>query len=59
MRTTSCYTLTVSSIFCGSELVTDCALALVTGQLGRDLAIISREVEKLYGVLEEEDLMLQ
>ncbi|KAF9733107.1 hypothetical protein PMIN01_08790 [Paraphaeosphaeria minitans] len=33
--------------------------ALVTGQLGRDLAIIGQEIEKLYGVLDEEDLRLQ
>ncbi|KAF1979925.1 hypothetical protein BU23DRAFT_523531 [Bimuria novae-zelandiae CBS 107.79] len=33
--------------------------ALVTGQLGRDLAIIGQEIEKLYGVLHEEDLRLQ
>lgn len=34
-------------------------LALVTGQLGRDLTIIGQEIEKLYGVLNEEDLRLQ
>ena len=39
--------------------VTDHHLALVTGQLGRDLAIIGQEIEKLYGVLNEDDLMLQ
>lgn len=33
--------------------------ALVTGQLGRDLTIIGQEIEKLYGVLNEEDLRLQ
>lgn len=33
--------------------------ALVTGQLARDLNIIGQEIEKLYGVLEEDDLKLQ
>ncbi|KAJ4303787.1 hypothetical protein N0V90_002688 [Kalmusia sp. IMI 367209] len=33
--------------------------ALVTGQLGRDLVIIGQEIEKLYGVLNEDDLRLQ
>lgn len=33
--------------------------ALVTGQLARDLKIIGQEIEKLYGVLEEDDLKLQ
>lgn len=33
--------------------------ALVTGQLAHDLGIIGQEIEKLYGVLSEEDLNLQ
>lgn len=33
--------------------------ALVTSQLARDLNIIGQEIEKLYGVLEEDDLKLQ
>lgn len=33
--------------------------ALVTGQLAHDLNIIGQEIEKLYGVLSEEDLKLQ
>jgi hypothetical protein len=33
--------------------------ALVTGQLAYDLNIIGQEIEKLYGVLSEEDLQLQ
>ncbi|KAF2134896.1 hypothetical protein P153DRAFT_362618 [Dothidotthia symphoricarpi CBS 119687] len=35
------------------------AYALVTGQLAHDLGIIGQEIEKLYGVLNEEDLKLQ
>ncbi|KAF2819839.1 hypothetical protein CC86DRAFT_362211 [Ophiobolus disseminans] len=35
------------------------AYALVTGQLAQDLNIIGQEIEKLYGVLSEEDLKLQ
>ncbi|CAN9471943.1 unnamed protein product [Alternaria alternata] len=35
------------------------AYALVTGQLAHDLNIIGQEIEKLYGVLSEEDLKLQ
>ncbi|KAF2027879.1 hypothetical protein EK21DRAFT_70963 [Setomelanomma holmii] len=35
------------------------AYALVTGQLAHDLGIIGQEIEKLYGVLSEEDLKLQ
>jgi hypothetical protein len=31
----------------------------VTGQLAQDLGIIGQEIEKLYGVLSEEDLKLQ
>ncbi|KAJ4355003.1 hypothetical protein N0V95_003340 [Ascochyta clinopodiicola] len=34
------------------------AYALVTGQLAYDLGIIGQEIEKLYGVLSEEDLKL-
>lgn len=33
--------------------------ALVTRQLAHDLNIIGQEIEKLYGVLSEEDLKLQ
>lgn len=33
-------------------------LALVTGQLANDLGIIGQEIEKLYGVLNEDDLKL-
>lgn len=33
--------------------------ALVTAQLAHDLDIIGQEIEKLYGVLSEEDLKLQ
>ncbi|KAJ6286916.1 hypothetical protein J3E71DRAFT_207907 [Bipolaris maydis] len=35
------------------------AYALVTGQLAHDLNVIGQEIEKLYGVLSEEDLKLQ
>lgn len=35
------------------------AYALVTGQLAHNLGIIGQEIEKLYGVLSEEDLKLQ
>jgi hypothetical protein len=35
------------------------AYALVTGQLAHNLNIIGQEIEKLYGVLSEEDLKLQ
>lgn len=38
---------------------TDVRAALVTGQLAHDLGIIGQEIEKLYGVLSEEDLKLQ
>jgi hypothetical protein len=40
---------------CGANLST----ALVTGQLAHDLNLIGQEIEKLYGVLSEEDLKLQ
>jgi hypothetical protein len=33
--------------------------ALVTGQLAHDLGLIGQEIEKLYGVLSEDDLKLQ
>ena len=33
--------------------------ALVTAQLAHDLSVIGQEIEKLYGVLSEEDLKLQ
>lgn len=35
------------------------AYALVTAQLAQDLGMIGQEIEKLYGVLSEEDLRLQ
>lgn len=35
------------------------AYALVTAQLAQDLGLIGQEIEKLYGVLSEEDLKLQ
>lgn len=35
------------------------SVALVSGQLAHDLGIIGQEIEKLYGVLSEEDLKLQ
>jgi hypothetical protein len=35
------------------------AYALVTGQFAHDLDIIGQEIEKLYGVLSEEDLSLR
>ncbi|KAJ4992198.1 hypothetical protein SVAN01_02217 [Stagonosporopsis vannaccii] len=35
------------------------AYALVTAQLAHDLGVIGQEIEKLYGVLSEEDLKLQ
>lgn len=38
---------------------TDRPTALVTGQLAHDLGVIGQEIEKLYGVLNEEDLKLQ
>jgi hypothetical protein len=38
---------------------TDAYTALVTAQLAHDLGIIGQEIEKLYGVLSEEDLKLQ
>jgi hypothetical protein len=41
------------------NLVLTCRAALVTGQLAHDLGIIGQEIEKLYGVLSEEDLKLQ
>lgn len=31
----------------------------MTGQLAHDLTVIGQEIEKLYGVLSEEDLKLQ
>lgn len=34
-------------------------IALVTAQLAQDLGMIGQEIEKLYGVLSEEDLKLQ
>ena len=33
--------------------------ALVTAQLAHDLKIVGQEIEKLYGVLNEDDLKLQ
>jgi hypothetical protein len=38
---------------------TNIMTALVTGQLAHDLNMIGQEIEKLYGVLSEEDLKLQ
>jgi len=35
------------------------ALALVTLQLSREIDVVSRELENLYGVLDEERLKLQ
>jgi hypothetical protein len=60
MRTTSCCTLTVSHshLYCQVETLTS-SIALVTGQLAHDLGFIGQEIEKLYGVLSEEDLKLQ
>lgn len=34
-------------------------VALVTGQLAQNLKVIGQEIEKLYGVLSDEDLRLQ
>ena len=34
-------------------------LALVTGQLAQNLGTIGQEIERLYGVLSEDDLKLQ
>lgn len=42
-----------------SNLVLTCHTALVTAQLAHDLGAIGQEIEKLYGVLSEEDLKLQ
>jgi hypothetical protein len=42
-----------------SDHRTNHAIALVTGQLAHDLNLIGQEIEKLYGVLSEEDLKLQ
>jgi hypothetical protein len=42
-----------------TEWKADVTTALVTGQLAHDLQIIGQEIEKLYGVLNEEDLKLQ
>jgi hypothetical protein len=41
------------------DLVLTLETALVTAQLAHDLGIIGQEIEKLYGVLSEEDLKLQ
>jgi hypothetical protein len=40
-------------------IATNPKTALVTGQLAHDLNVIGQEIEKLYGVLSEEDLKLQ
>lgn len=40
-------------------IATNFNTALVTGQLAHDLNVIGQEIEKLYGVLSEEDLKLQ
>lgn len=44
---------------CSSSSTTDFHKALVTAQLAHDLGVIGQEIEKLYGVLSEEDLKLQ
>ena len=44
---------------CRANSLLTCHTALVTGQLAHDLGIIGQEIEKLYGVLSEEDLKLQ
>jgi hypothetical protein len=41
------------------KMCADKSVALVTGQLAKDLTIIGQEIEKLYGVLHEDDLRLQ
>jgi hypothetical protein len=41
------------------EPETNFTIALVTRQLAHDLNMIGQEIEKLYGVLSEEDLKLQ
>lgn len=40
-------------------VVINTSTALVTAQLAHDLNVIGQEIEKLYGVLSEEDLKLQ
>lgn len=37
----------------------DHALALVTGQLSKEITDVGKEIEKLFGVLNEELLQLQ
>lgn len=57
----SCCMLTVShtNIDLRLKYYADMHPALVTGQLAHDLDVIGQEIEKLYGVLSEEDLKLQ
>ena len=49
--------MTYTELFCCNT--NEHSLALVTGQLARDIAIVGQEIEKLYGVLDEEDLKLE
>tara|TARA_R110002003_G_scaffold104_60_gene8718 strand:- start:2344 stop:2649 length:306 start_codon:yes stop_codon:yes gene_type:complete len=53
------YGKSMASIFHATGRLLTFELALVTGQLAHDLGIIGQEIEKLYGVLSEEDLKLQ
>jgi uncharacterized membrane protein YhfC len=53
------YGKSMASIFQATGRLLTFYLALVTGQLAHDLGIIGQEIEKLYGVLSEEDLKLQ
>ena len=60
MRTTPCCMLMVSSITNGLDQANKSfAIALVTGQLSKEIREVGQEIEKLFGVLDEELLRLQ
>ena len=63
MKTLSFYMLMVNprSLMRGSrwQLMLSSNLALVTGQLSKEITDVGNEIEKLFGVLDEEILKLQ
>ena len=74
MRTLSCFMLMVSppsSIFprgflviprariSQKQILTTSLVALVTGQLSKEITVLGKEIEKLFGVLNEDLLKLQ
>lgn len=42
-----------------SQLIVSFAIALITGQLSKEISVVGKEIEKLFGVLDEDLLKLQ